>query len=278
MIDPLAGPPYLRADQPGAPWSEVALVLDVDWAPDFAITEVVAQLRAMGVRSTWFVTHRTAALAALAAEPELFELGIHPSFLPGSSQGGTPSEVLAHCLSLVPHARALRMHGLLQSTSLLEQVIRETDLELDASLFLPRTSHLQPLSYNWAGRSLCRLPVFFEDDFEMEHPHPEWCLRALSGEAPGLQIFAFHPIHVLLNGGDAGPYRALKTRRPRLQEARAEDVADLRRAGEGPGTLFGALLEHLARRGGGRTLSQIAAAWREAQGGADSGPRRSTCA
>lgn len=245
-----------------APWDEVALVLDMDWAPDFSLTRAAARLRALGVRSTWFVTHETRVLGSLAAEPELFELGIHPSFLPGSSHGSTASEVLAHCRSIVPGARALRTHGLVQSTALLDRVLAETPLEVDASLFLPRTSHLQPVEYFWAGRSLCRLPVFFEDDFEMERPRSEWSLPTLLGDAPGLKVFAFHPIHLTLNGADTGPYQALKARRPRLPAATEEDVADLARTGPGPSTLFEALLRLLAARGGGRRLSQIADAWR----------------
>ena len=247
---------------PGAPWDEVALLIDLDWAPDFAVAQAAARLSRARVRATWFVTHETRALRPIVEERELFELGIHPNFLPGSSHGRSPSEVLAHCLGLVPGARALRTHGLVQSTAILEHVLRETALEVDASLFLPRTSHLQPLEYFWAGRSLCRLPVYFEDDFEMEQPRPEWSLPALLGEKPGLKLFAFHPIHLVLNGSDQRPYRALKARCPRLGAARESDLDDLVGHGPGPSTLFEELLAFLGQGGGGRTLDQISSAWR----------------
>lgn len=243
-------------------WNEDALILDVDWAPDCVLREVAARLRDRRVRATWFVTHESPAVSELAEDPDLFELGIHPNLLPGSSHGGTPREVLAQCLRWVPGARAMRTHGLVQSTALLDLVIRETPIDVDASLLLPRAAHLEPVEHYWAGRTLCRLPVYWEDDVEMIRPRPCWDLSGLRGEAPGLRIFAFHPIHVALNAGDPGPYEGLKARFPRLSEATPTAVAEAARPGAGPGRLFDALTKALAEAGGGRRLSDLAAAWR----------------
>jgi len=83
---------------------EIAITLDVDWAPDFVIEDVAELLINSSVRATWFVTHASSAIDDLRKRPDLFELGIHPNFLPGSTQGADVDSVLNHCMSLVPDA------------------------------------------------------------------------------------------------------------------------------------------------------------------------------
>ena len=46
--------------------------------PDFMIDAVADALRASSVKSTWFVTHPSAAIERLSRRHDLFELGIHP--------------------------------------------------------------------------------------------------------------------------------------------------------------------------------------------------------
>src|ERR1035441_3475149 len=83
---------------------DIAISMDVDWAPDFAIDFVAERLIASRVRATWFVTHRSPAIERLRQHRDLFELGIHPNFLPGSSHGDSPAAVLQHCMGLVQDA------------------------------------------------------------------------------------------------------------------------------------------------------------------------------
>jgi hypothetical protein len=229
--------------------SDVLITLDVDWAPDFAILAAARTLERAGVRATWFATHDSPATRELLARPDLFEVGIHPNFLPGSTHGPDPSAVLRHCLAVVPGARSMRSHGLFASTAILGTVIRETGIRIDGTLFLPRTAGLRPVDYFFAGRSLLRVPHFFEDDFEMERPVPEWRLAPLLALGDGLKVFDFHPIHVALNSRDMGPYTELKRRCPRLNRAGQGDMEDLVHRGPGAGTLFDDVVQHLARTG-----------------------------
>ncbi len=244
--------------------NDVLITLDVDWAPDCAIEAVARQLADRGVRSTWLVTHRSPALTALAAQPELFELGVHPNFLPGSSHGDDPSAVLAHCMDLVPTARCLRTHGLVQSTRLLETVLRETPLRVDLSLMLPRATHLAPVAYPWAGQTLWRLPFLWEDDFEMQRPDPLWDAVAVLGLGPGLKIINFHPIHIALNSPSMERYETLKARHPRLEEVRAADLESLRWPGVGTAQLFRQLIDDLASSGRSQRVSDLVARVQEA--------------
>lgn len=249
------------------------LTLDIDWAPDFMIETVAAQLLEAGVCATWFVTHDSPAVRRLKAHPDQFELGLHPNFLAGSTHGATPEEVLEHVSKLVPGARAVRTHGLISSTQLLNLMIVRAGLESDVTLFLPRTTGLKPFEYYWRGRSFWRVPFFWEDDFEMEREEPGWDLEPYLTLGPGLKVFNFHPIHVYLNSADMGPYQQLKKAVPNLREAPPEVAARFINTGSGAGSLFDLLLAHLVAARGSRTISQLVGAWRRFVGAEATGSR-----
>jgi peptidoglycan/xylan/chitin deacetylase (PgdA/CDA1 family) len=67
--------------------NRVCVTLDVDWASDAMIDQTARILLEHEVPATWFITHASAAVDRLRDHPELFELGIHPNFLPGSTHG-----------------------------------------------------------------------------------------------------------------------------------------------------------------------------------------------
>jgi polysaccharide deactylase WbmS-like protein len=230
----------------------VAITLDVDWAPDHAIDAVAGQLIERDVRATWFVTHASPAIERLRERPELFELGIHPNFAPGSTHGETPEAVLDHCMALVPEARAMRTHGLVQSTALLALGREHTPIRVDASLFLPGAAGLAPIEYPLAPGPIVRVPYLWEDDAEMLRPDPAWDAWGVATGAQGLAVFDFHPIHVILNSADTRAYEALKQRG--LDRAGPADL----QAGDGlgAGTAFAGLVDGLA--GGGRRISELA--------------------
>lgn len=233
-----------------------ALTLDVDWAPDFMIDAAADALLAREVRATWFVTHDSPAIERLRAEPQLFELGIHPNFLAGSSHGATPSEVVAHCAALVPGARAVRTHCLMQSTPLHDELLRGSGVEIDVSLFLPHATHVEPVvQWSPAGR-LLRLPYVWQDNMEMYSPQPRWSMDGLL-DPPGLRIFDFHPVHVWLNSAAFEPYERLKAVGP-LGELTERDAVRFRNSGPGAMTAFLDLADQLAKAGGGSRVGDLA--------------------
>jgi hypothetical protein len=237
--------------------ARVAITVDIDWAPDFMIRAMAERLAAARVRATWFVTHPTPALELLREHSALFELGIHPNFLPGSTQGESPGQVLAHCLELVPEARSMRTHCLVQSTPLLDLVAAETDVAVDVSLFLPHASGLEAVEHHSQSGELLRLPYFWEDDLEMARPQPAWDPDRLLANGDGLKIFDFHPVHVFLNTETMARYEALKAQSPdftRLDRARADAAVH---SGTGAGTMFERLVTALSRDGGGHRIADL---------------------
>jgi hypothetical protein len=242
--------------------SQVVLTFDVDWAPDFAIDAIAEELVAAGVRSTWFITHASPALDRLREHPDLFELGIHPNFMPGSTQGATPEEVLDHCMELVPDATTMRTHALVQSSPLLRTVVARTPVRCDASLFLLEAEHVAPVAFPDAVGSLVRIPYVWEDDVEMLADEPNWSVDRFLAR-PGLQVLDFHPMLVWLNAPDMEPYRRLTEAGP-LAETALDTAAPLVQEGTGPRPMLAAAIDHLADVGSLR-LCDLESAHREAR-------------
>src|SRR4051812_25050096 len=112
---------------------EIVVTIDMDWAPDFVTDSVADRLIQANVKTTWLVTHPSAAMTSLAKQSGLFDLGIPPNFLPASTQGQTPRDILRYCLAAVPKAKTMRTHSLAQSTPLLEMVMAHTPIRADLS-------------------------------------------------------------------------------------------------------------------------------------------------
>jgi hypothetical protein len=223
------------------------ITIDIDWAPDFAIDLTASLLIDAQVRATWFVTHYSPAVGRLLEYPHLFELGIHPNFLPGSTHGGTESEILSHCMELVPKARVVRMHGLFQTSNLLEKIVDETSVTVDVSLFLPHAAAIEPVVYYWENeKKLVRLPYIWEDDFEMVRPNGTWDLGSLISRGRGLMIMDFHPIHVFLNTSTLGAYRDIRSL-GRVSDLSEEVARRHIQPGRGTGYAFRSAIERMAR-------------------------------
>jgi hypothetical protein len=240
--------------------NEFLITLDIDWAPDFVVDFVARELLARQVRATWFITHQSPTLDLLRAAPDLFELGLHPNFLPGSSHGNTPAEVLSHLTSIEPQALSMRSHSLAQSTPIFDAVLKETHVRVDSTIFLPNMDGIRPVEHLIRGNRLLRVPFFWADDYEMERRSPDWHLNSRL-EITGLKVFLFHPIHLFLNSASFDSYAGLKKRTPQLQLLTEDFAQDYIHNGSGTLTLFRELVDHLATLGKSSCLRDIYRRW-----------------
>jgi len=200
----------LNSDNPASWAGKVFLTFDVDWAHDDVILDTIDLLDAAGVSATWFITHDTPVLARLRQNPK-FEIGIHPSFnwlLAGDPRNGKdPREVVGRMMDLVPEAKCVRSHSMLQSSGLLD-VFAAAGLTHDVNHFVPASvgADLVPWAL-WNG--MTRVPYFWEDDIACIYEsrgraEPSVTDAARSGK--GIKVFDFHPIHVFLNTDELQRY------------------------------------------------------------------------
>jgi hypothetical protein len=224
-----------------------AITFDVDWAPDWAITLCAELCRGRGIPATFFATHASGVLNELTGDP-LFEVGIHPNFLKGSSHGSAFEEVIEFCLKMVPEARAMRSHDLFTCSSLLALIVRRyPQIATDASIFLPGYRSCDPvIAYHGdAGGRIVRVPFSFADNVAARTPGWRW--DAEPAATDGLTVYDFHPSLVALNLGTPSAYPALKAAmaaRP-LHTASREDFAPFVNPKAGARTYLQRLLDRL---------------------------------
>ena len=227
--------------------NDFVLTLDVDWAPDSVIDEVAEMLIQNEVKATWFITHESDAVQRLKEHSELFELGIHPNMLKGSTHGETEDEVLKHIKEIVPDAVSMRTHGLYQTSNFLAKAAREYGVLYDVSLFLPKAPYLQPHLIKFDRSTLCRIPYFWEDDIEMFESSPNWQILNYF-QFPGLKVFDFHPIHVALNTEKFDRYDALKKKKS-IRDWDTDFIEEHANKGIGTRNIFFELLNELSGKG-----------------------------
>jgi hypothetical protein len=222
--------------------NDVCITLDLDWAPNFVIYDIVNRLLRYKIKATFFVTHLCPIISLIGEYPDQFELGIHPNFRPDSTQGTTVKEILDYCMYLVPDAVSMRTHSLVQSTPIFKEVMDNTPIKYDVSLFLDRCTHLQPTKFQLGKNYLTRYPYYWEDDIEMGKPGN---VSLSLYPVDGLKIYDFHPLYIYLNCNDFSNYEALKKECPVLEDATPEQVDKYINPAHGVGTLFDDFLKRL---------------------------------
>ena len=236
--------------------SPIVITIDVDWAPDFMIDHTAGILADRGVCATWFITHASPAIDRLRGRSDLFEIGVHPNFMRGSTHGEEPDDVLRHCLELAPDAVSVRSHSLLQSTPLLD-AIAETSLEIDCSVYIQRVRNAQIFEHWTPSRTLTRVPFVWEDDLEARRPDALWDFHEDVRGSGSLVVMNFHPVHVFLNSSRLDEYEQLKRLGARIGDLPIEKCRSLVAGGHGAGTALLGAAEQLSAVGGGHTLSEV---------------------
>ncbi|NDA80925.1 MAG: hypothetical protein EBX92_07405 [Actinobacteria bacterium] len=183
-------------EQPETWLNRVFITLDVDWAPDFVVREVVESLELLGVPATWFVTHASDACKELEHRNDS-EVGAHPDFtrLLRPDRGDVSLEsIISAMRDITPSATSFRCHALVQSSQILAEMER-AGFRHDCNVFLPFApiDALEPWKHS---ALLTRIPYCWEDD--------TWLLglcrapQELVGGA-GMKVIDVHPIHLWLN-------------------------------------------------------------------------------
>ena len=186
----------------------ICITIDIDWVHDDILSDTINLLEQYSVPVTWFVTHDTPVLNRIRGNPN-FELGIHPNFNNKlhRSDDRTVNMILEELLSVVPNAKSVRSHSLVQSSRLLE-IFKHHGLQFECNTIIPYQSKLKLLPWKLWNEML-KVPHLWEDDVA--------CLYGQLGDISeltklkGLKVFAFHPIHIFLNSNNLKVYEATRS-------------------------------------------------------------------
>jgi hypothetical protein len=186
---------------------KIFLSFDIDWAHDEVFRDTLDIVENYSVKATWFVTHETPLLKTLKTN-SLFELGIHPNFnflLNGDCNiKENADDIIEKLMTIVPEAKSVRSHSLVQGTRLLDSFIR-FGITHESNHFIPHSLGftLKPwLLHN----GLCRVPFFWADDYHVSSGSEGSVNLVNLTLGGGMKVFDFHPIHVFLNSESLDRY------------------------------------------------------------------------
>lgn len=225
------------------------ITIDTDWAPDFAIMQVIELLVKKNIKATWFVTHQSSVLDVLKDHKEIFEIGIHPNFFANSTQGKNNKEVIEKLLTFVPEAKSIRTHSLFQSLNLLDFISHNyPQITIDSSLLMKKSPFLTPHSlYFHSGGMMTRFPIFWQDDIESSEKIPTWNLEEPVYHTKGLKVFNFHPIHLWINTFNINQYLKLKNEIPDINNSKQKTLDKFVNKENGALRFFEQLLNHISK-------------------------------
>lgn len=217
----------------------ICFSFDTDHLDEGRMEEFLAQVPVPG-RATFFCTQRYECLARSD-----HELGPH-AYLPSS--GGDWDTELREKRDLFPQAVGWRSHSCVFSHLIAEDVAKLGYRYMSTFEELGRPQP-QPFRQTWGN---WHLPVYYMDNLDFSGPrfYPdapapfsrELITRSLAGD--GIYVYAFHPIHLLLNSPNAETYFELRER-----WHRGEPVESLRFDGYGTRSFYDELIGAMGRAG-----------------------------
>lgn len=190
MVDKI-GNPHIWDDQP-----VFCFTSDIDWASESVIDNYLHKLPLDLLKLTTFVTHPSE-LIEQAFQAGRIARGIHPNFLPGSSQGDSFREIIEKCVSYAPEAICTRSHRAFEVTDTAHLLKNEFHFKCCSNTITTLAPHISPY---WLESKLLQIPVFFEEGSFLYNqlglsiePYLKHFL------SPGLKVISFHPINMAFN-------------------------------------------------------------------------------
>lgn len=172
---------------------------DIDWANDDVLFDTIEIVDKAEIKATWFVTHKSKHLSKLI-ENKNYEVGIHPNFntlLDGNKQhGNNKEEIIDSLLGIVPNAKLVRSHSVVQS-SRLSNLYLDKGFTHESNDYIPYYSGIELKPWK-LHNGLIKAPYFWSDELECTQNAYKLKISDLVLFS-GLKIFDFHPIHIFLN-------------------------------------------------------------------------------
>jgi hypothetical protein len=189
----------------GNPNDGLFITFDLDWCHEEVLLDSINLLEKYNAKATFFVTNFLDCLDNLSSS-ENYELGIHPNFNPFihdvKKPESSPQKIIDDLLTIVPDARTIRCHSLLQS-SRLTQLFFQKGITHESNIKIPNLAapDARPFKHP-TGMIMC--PYHWGDYSDVSVPFGSM------GALPIYFVVDFHPIHVFLNTENLDRYE--KTR------------------------------------------------------------------
>ena len=169
---------------------------DIDWASEAVIDNFFHKMPLDLLKLTTYVTHASKIVERYYREGKISR-GIHPNFLPGSSQGNNFREVIETCLSFAPEATSTRSHRAFDVTDTAHMLKNDYHIKNCSNTITTLAPCISPF---WIESKLLQIPVFLEEGSFLYNnlglsiqPYLKHFV------APGLKVISFHPMNIVFN-------------------------------------------------------------------------------
>lgn len=221
-------------------FTSYAMTADIDWAPDYAVADMLGIFADAGIKVTCFATH---ASQLLTRPGPCVEVGLHPDFTRPDPVHGFARK-LTTLKEIYPDAVGTRSHRNLFGQNV-ANFAALAGLKYDSSVLLWRQPFCQIHKDQWGLHRLC---YCWEDGIQADMRLP-WTLDVVPLGTPGLKIFNVHPIFIYLNCPDDDYRRAIVKVYPDLTSAPESVLAAKRFDGYGARRFLVDLLARLKATG-----------------------------
>ncbi|WP_252247359.1 hypothetical protein [Clostridium sp. ZBS4] len=172
----------------------ISFTSDIDWASDYAINRTIEYFEENSIPVTMFLTHPSKAIDN-ALQEERIKVGLHPNFMPDSSQGKNYDEIIDYCFNLYPNAIGYRGHRYYDVNDTIEKLVSR-GIKFDSNVCT-----LLDNVYPFLHRSnIIRFPIFWEDGaYLYQYKDINFANVKKKLFSPGLKIINIHPMHLMLN-------------------------------------------------------------------------------
>tara|TARA_Y100001968_G_C19442504_1_gene763356 strand:- start:2028 stop:2822 length:795 start_codon:yes stop_codon:yes gene_type:complete len=218
----------------------IGLTFDIDWAPDFMISNIHKLLKKYNVKATLFITHNSKYLKELSKDP-FFEIGLHPYLSENSTQGKDFNDILTNLKTLNKNSVGCRFHVLDYSYRDLLS-LQKFGIHYDVSRIYFNTPFLLPTFHK--DLNLVLLTYFWEDGV-CENQNILPTIENIDLDSPGLKIINFHPMNVYINSSNVEQRKFFQKSNPNLLASSPESVNKFINRGKGSGTFLIEILEYI---------------------------------
>lgn len=190
----------------------VCITSDMDWASDYAIRKTFEYFDEKNIPLTAFVTNPSEVINEYRRKGKI-KCGIHPNFMPDSSQGSSYDEVIDYCFKLLPYAKCFRAHRYYDVNDTMDRLTKR------GILYESNVCTLMDIVPPFLHRSkTISFPIFWEDGAFLYYSKGfDFSLMEKQLISPGLKVINIHPMHFMLNTPYFSYTREIKDRLKRQE-------------------------------------------------------------
>jgi hypothetical protein len=167
----------------------LVITVDLDWAPEVAIEEMLDFFTEYNISPTIFATHNSNVIKANITK---LEVGLHPYFGQDSSHGFHLQEIMKNIMDVEHNLQAFRCHRFARCNPSMQAMV-DAGMKISSNV----CTDLEILPPFTDRYGLIEIPIFMEDGGFLFRKH-DLDINLLTSKT-GNKVILIHPMHLAIN-------------------------------------------------------------------------------